>query len=104
MAITTATNHRTVATTSATTLTAPTYATARGMIIGDTGTSIEVFMETQSGLNPLGYGGGLDNKGARYPIRLFIKPFDCNASQFKWGDQRDLNPRPPDSQSGALTN
>jgi hypothetical protein len=47
-------NVQTRQTTTATIVAPPNYATARGVLIGDKGTSIELFMEIQPGLKPKG--------------------------------------------------
>ena len=49
---------------------APNYATARGVLAGDKGTMIELFMEIQPGLKPKGHGEGTDNKGGRYQVQF----------------------------------
>lgn len=49
---------------------APSYATARGVLVGDKGTMIELFMEIQPGLRPKGHGEGTDNKGGRYQVQF----------------------------------
>ena len=46
------------------------YATARGVLIGDKGTTIELTMEIQPGLKPSGHGEGQDNKGVRYQVQF----------------------------------
>ncbi len=50
--------------------TAPTKATARGVLIGDKGTTIELFMNIVPGLRPTGHGQGTDNKGAKYQLQF----------------------------------
>lgn len=52
------------------TLIVPGYATARGVLTGDKGTMIELFMEIQPGLRPKGHGEGTDNKGGRYQVQF----------------------------------
>lgn len=51
-------------------ITPPSYATARGILIGDKGTAIELFMEIKPGLRPTGHGEGSDNKGNRYQVQF----------------------------------
>jgi len=48
----------------------PTYATARGILIGDKGTTIQLLMEIEPGLRPKGSGEGTDNKGERYQVQF----------------------------------
>ena len=48
----------------------PTYATARGILIGDKGTTIQLLMEIQPSLRPKGSGEGTDNKGERYQVQF----------------------------------
>jgi hypothetical protein len=54
----------------ATSHTAPTEATARGVLMGDKGTVIELSFEIQPGFKPHGHGEGQDNKGKRYQVQF----------------------------------
>jgi hypothetical protein len=54
----------------ATSVEAPDYATGRGVLIGDKGTTIELRMEIQPGLKPRGHGEGRDNSGRRYQVQF----------------------------------
>lgn len=67
---TTGYNYQTGQTASATSISPPTYATARGVLMGDKGTVIELFMEIQPGIKPRGHGDGTDNKGGRYQVQF----------------------------------
>ena len=55
---------------SVTTKSAPTGAVAKGVLVGDKGTVINVNMDIQPGARPTGFGEGVDNKGARYQIQF----------------------------------
>ena len=55
---------------SATTFIPPTDATARGVLIGDKGTVIELYMEIRPGIVPKGHGEGIDNKSRRYQVQF----------------------------------
>lgn len=48
----------------------PTNATARGILIGNQGTVITIYLDIQTGLFPSGNGVGIDNKGNRYQIQF----------------------------------
>jgi len=48
----------------------PTGANARGILKGDKGTVIDIFLIIQPGLRPIGYGEGVDNKDARYQVQF----------------------------------
>lgn len=48
----------------------PTNATAKGVLMGDMGTVIELFMEIQPGIKPRGNGEGVDNHGQRYQVQF----------------------------------
>lgn len=53
-----------------TTFIAPTDATARGVLIGDKGTVIELYMEIRPGIVPKGHGEGVDNNDKRYQVQF----------------------------------
>lgn len=55
---------------SSTTFIPPSDATARGVLIGDKGTVIELYMEIRPGIVPKGHGEGIDNKGNRYQVQF----------------------------------
>lgn len=57
-------------TSSGTTFIPPSDATARGVLIGDKGTVIELYMEIRPGIVPKGHGEGIDNKGNRYQVQF----------------------------------
>lgn len=57
-------------TSNSTTFIPPSNATARGVLIGDKGTVIELYMEIRPGIVPKGQGEGVDNKGNRYQIQF----------------------------------
>jgi hypothetical protein len=46
------------------------YAAARGILIGDKGTTIELRMEIEPGIKPRGHGEGRDNSGRRYQVQF----------------------------------
>lgn len=48
----------------------PSDATARGVLMGDNGTVIELYMEIRPGIVPKGHGEGIDNKGNRYQVQF----------------------------------
>lgn len=48
----------------------PSDATARGVLMGDKGTVIELYMEIRPGIVPKGHGEGIDNKGNRYQVQF----------------------------------
>jgi len=48
----------------------PSDATARGVLIGDRGTVIELYMEIRPGIIPKGHGEGIDKKGNRYQVQF----------------------------------
>lgn len=48
----------------------PTGATARGVLMGDKGTVIELYMEIRPGIIPKGHGTGIDNRGMRYQVQF----------------------------------
>jgi len=48
----------------------PTSANAGGVLIGDKGTVIEIFLTIRPGLVPKGHGTGQDNKGRRYQVQF----------------------------------
>ena len=50
--------------------TPPSGATARGILRGDQGTVIEVYLDITPGFRPTGFGEGLDNKGRRYQLQF----------------------------------
>ena len=50
--------------------TPPTGATARGILRGNQGTVIDVYLDITPGFRPTGFGEGLDNKGRRYQIQF----------------------------------
>ena len=52
------------------TFSAPDSATARGILRGDKGTVIEIYLDIKPGLIPKGHGQGQDNKGRRYQIQF----------------------------------
>lgn len=54
----------------ATSHTAPNAATARGVLMGDMGTVIELYIDIEPGFNPHGHGDGRDNKGNRYQVQF----------------------------------
>lgn len=56
--------------TTSTTFIPPTDATARGVLIGNKGTIIELYMEIRPGIVPKGHGEGIDNKGNRYQVQF----------------------------------
>ena len=56
--------------TSSTSFTPPSDATARGVLIGDKGTVIELYMDIRPGIVPKGHGEGIDNKGRRYQVQF----------------------------------
>lgn len=55
---------------SSTTFIPPSDATARGILMGDKGTVIELYMEIRPGIVPKGHGEGIDNKGNRYQVQF----------------------------------
>jgi hypothetical protein len=59
---------------SVTTTTAPTGAKIAGILKGDKGTIINITMEIQPGLNPTGFGEGVDNNGVHYQIQISNGP------------------------------
>lgn len=56
--------------TTSTTFIPPRDATARGVLVGDKGTVIELYMEIRPGIVPKGHGEGIDNKGIRYQVQF----------------------------------
>jgi len=54
----------------ATSYSPPTEATARGILIGDQGTSIQLYLNIQPGIRLRGTGKGIDNKGERYQVQF----------------------------------
>jgi hypothetical protein len=48
----------------------PTRASAKGVLIGDKGTVIEIALDITPGLRPHGVGEGFDNKGRRYQVQF----------------------------------
>lgn len=54
----------------ATTFIPPSDATARGVLMGDKGTVIELYMEIRPGIVPKGHGEGIDNHGNRYQVQF----------------------------------
>jgi hypothetical protein len=58
------------ATGSVTTQQAPTGAVAKGVLIGDKGTVINVSMDIQPGDRPTGFGEGTDNNGVKYQVQF----------------------------------
>lgn len=56
--------------TNRTTFIAPTDATARGVLIGDKGTVIELYMDIKPGIIPKGHGEGVDNHDKRYQVQF----------------------------------
>jgi hypothetical protein len=63
-------NFQTGATSTGTVYMPPSGANARGILRGDKGTVIEVYLDIQTGLRPRGHGEGIDNKGNRYQIQF----------------------------------
>lgn len=57
-------------TSNTTTFIPPSNATARGILIGDKGTVIELYMDIRPGIVPKGHGEGIDNKGFRYQVQF----------------------------------
>ncbi|MBN1377749.1 MAG: hypothetical protein JXA04_00785 [Gammaproteobacteria bacterium] len=55
---------------SVTTTSAPTGAVAKGVLVGDKGTVINMNMEIQPGARPTGFGEGVDNNGVQYQIQF----------------------------------
>lgn len=53
-----------------TTFIPPSDATARGVLIGDKGTVIELYMDIRPGIVPKGHGEGIDNTGRRYQVQF----------------------------------
>lgn len=53
-----------------TTFAPPSDATARGVLMGDKDTVIELYMEIRPGIVPKGHGEGIDNKGNRYQVQF----------------------------------
>ena len=53
-----------------TTCIAPTDATARGVLIDDRGTVIDLCMEIRPGIVPKGHGEGVDNNDKRYKVQF----------------------------------
>lgn len=46
----------------------PTGANAYGILVGDKGTTINLYFEIKPGLRPTGYGTGADQNGNRYEV------------------------------------
>lgn len=46
----------------------PTGANGKGVLVGDKGTMIRLFLEIESGNRPTGHGTGTDQEGKRYEI------------------------------------
>ncbi len=65
-----AVNWQTGQTVSGSVYTAPSSANARGVLIGDKGTVIEMFLDIKPGLRPKGHGEGRDNHGRRYQVQF----------------------------------
>lgn len=62
--------HSGQANSTSTTFIPPRDATARGVLVGDRGTVIELYMEIRPGIVPKGHGEGIDNKGNRYQVQF----------------------------------
>jgi len=50
--------------------TPPTGANARGILKGDQGTVISIYLDITPGFRPTGFGEGVDNKGVEYQIQF----------------------------------
>lgn len=50
--------------------TPPSYANARGILRGDKGTVISVYLDIRPGLRPTGHGEGVENIGNRYQFQF----------------------------------
>lgn len=48
----------------------PTEANARGVLKGDKGTVISIYLDIRPGLRPTGHGEGIDNNNVRYQIHF----------------------------------
>lgn len=46
----------------------PTGANGRGVLVGDKGTMISLYLEIKPGLRPTGHGTGTDEEGKRYEV------------------------------------
>ncbi|SEL25799.1 hypothetical protein SAMN05216387_107103 [Nitrosovibrio tenuis] len=46
----------------------PTGANGQGVLVGDQGTMIRVYLEIRPGLRPTGHGSGVDQNGGRYEL------------------------------------
>ena len=46
----------------------PTGANGQGVLIGDKGTMIRLYLEIKPGLRPTGHGSGVDEEGKRYEV------------------------------------
>ena len=66
----TAFNAQLLSTTTFQSFTPPSNATARGILRGDRGTVIQIYLDIRPGLVPKGHGQGLDNKGRQYQIQF----------------------------------
>lgn len=52
------------------TYTPPTRANARGILKGDKGTVIQIYLDITPGIRPRGSGEGIDNKGGLYQVQF----------------------------------
>ena len=66
----TAFNAQLMTTTTFQTFTPPSNATARGILRGNRGTVIQIFLDIRPGLIPKGHGQGIDNKGRQYQLQF----------------------------------
>ncbi len=48
----------------------PTNANARGILKGDKGTIISIYLDIQPGFRPTGHGEGIDNNNVRYQVQF----------------------------------
>lgn len=48
----------------------PSSANARGILRGDKGTVIEIYLDIRPGPRPKGHGEGIDNNGVRYQVQF----------------------------------
>lgn len=69
LAVGSAYNQR-LGTTTGTAYAPPTGANARGVLIGDRGTMIELYLDIRPGIRPKGHGTGTDNQGRRYQVQF----------------------------------
>ena len=66
----TATNWQTGQTATVQTFAAPSKGSGRGVLIGDQGTVIEMYLDIKPGIRPKGHGEGRDNPGRRYQVQF----------------------------------